>query len=61
LAEPVNSNLAWSLQDAIVLTRYGVEVRYPGDAPEPTVAEAQQALRLAQFVRKAILAALDLK
>jgi HEPN domain-containing protein len=61
LAEPVNSNLARSLQDAIVLTRYGVEVRYPGDMPEPTVAEAQEALRLAQSVRKAILAAPDLK
>jgi HEPN domain-containing protein len=61
LAEPVNSNLVSSLQDAIVLTRYSVEVRYPGDMPEPTVAEAQEALRLAQFVREAILAALDLK
>jgi HEPN domain-containing protein len=61
LAEPVNSNLARSLQDAIVLTRYSVEVRYPGDIAEPTVAEAQEALRLAQSVRGAVLAALDLE
>ena len=61
MAEPLNSNLARSLQDAIVLTRYGVEVRYPGDMPEPTMAEAQEALRLAQSVREAVLAALDLK
>ena len=61
LAEPLNFNLARSLQDAIVLTPYGVETRYPADMPEPTVAEAQEALRLAQSVRVAILAALDLK
>ena len=61
LAETVNSHLARSLQKTIVLTPYGVEVRYPGDMPEPTVAETQEALRLAQFVRQAVLAVLDLK
>jgi HEPN domain-containing protein len=57
----VDAPLAVSLAGATALNPYSVEARYPGDMPEPTVAEAQEALRLAQFVRKAILVALDLK
>jgi HEPN domain-containing protein len=60
LAEPVNSDLATSLQGVIVLTRYGVEIRYPGDAPEPSEAEAREAFDLARSVRDAVLPALDL-
>ena len=33
------------------LTRYATISRYPGDYPEPTLAEARQAVRLARRVR----------
>ena len=57
----VDAPLAQSLAGATALSPYSVEARYPGDMPEPTVAEGQEALRLAQFVREAVLAALELK
>lgn len=39
--------LVEKLRPAMMLTPYGVEVRYPGDAPEPSPEEANQALALA--------------
>jgi len=52
--------LAASLQDAVVLTSYGVEIRYPGDRPDATPEDAREAAALAQNVRKAIYDALPL-
>jgi HEPN domain-containing protein len=46
------------ITQAIALTPYGVEVRYPADLPEPTVSEARDALALAEAVYKAVLALL---
>ena len=47
-----------SLQDellsVVVLTDYGVEVRYPGDLPEVSAEEAREAVRLARLARDAI-------
>lgn len=40
---------------ATTLNPFGVEVRYPGDLPEPTLAEAQEAVAIAQRVRDAVL------
>jgi HEPN domain-containing protein len=57
----VDAPLALSIAEATALSPYGVEVRYPGDMPEPSVSEAQEALRLAELVREAVLAALGRK
>jgi len=59
LVATINDNLASSLRDVIVLTLYGVEMRYPGDSPEPTPAQAKESLQLAQSVRDAIRTALQ--
>ena len=54
----VDDALAKSLSSITSLNPYGVEVRYPGDLPEPTSAHAEEALRLAQATRDAILRSL---
>lgn len=58
LVESANPPLAQSLQGAIVLTDYAVDVRYPGDMPEPDVSEARTALALAVKVRDEVKGAL---
>jgi HEPN domain-containing protein len=55
LVEPVDANLATSLRDAIVLTPYGAELRYPGDRPDASPTEAREAVELARKVRDTIL------
>jgi HEPN domain-containing protein len=60
LIHPLDATLAESLRDVIVLTPYGVELRYPGDRPEATPREAQEAVELARKVRQAVNAALRL-
>ena len=42
-----DSRLADSMEEAIILTDYAVEPRYPGDFPDPTMDQAKEALRLA--------------
>lgn len=54
LARPLDSRLAEHLVEAATLTVYGVEVRYPGDLPDPDPAEAATALDLARKVRDAV-------
>ena len=54
LVETRDAALAKSLLDAVVLTPYGVEMRYPGDRPDASPAEAREAVRLARKVRDAI-------
>jgi len=55
LIAAVNDSLTTELRDVIVLTPYGIELRYPGDRPEATPSEARQAIELARQVRSAIL------
>jgi HEPN domain-containing protein len=55
LIAPTNGSLSESLRDVTVLTNYGVDVRYPGDLPGVTTSDAQQAVRLAEKVRKSVL------
>jgi len=50
--------MAESLRDAIVLTPYGAELRYPGDRPDATPAQVRCAIALATKVRDAVLRAL---
>jgi HEPN domain-containing protein len=55
LLEPEFSSLAAALQEAVALTSYGVEIRYPGDQPDPNEEESREAFELARKVRDAIL------
>lgn len=55
LLEPRYHALADELQDAVALSSYGVEIRYPGDQPDPNEEEARHAVELARKVRDAIL------
>lgn len=54
----VDPALANAVGESAVLTPYGVEVRYPGDEPEPTPKEAQAAVGLADQVRNAVIRSL---
>jgi hypothetical protein len=55
LIDPIDGSLSSSLRDTVVLTDYGVGVRYPSDSPSVTASDAQQAVPLADKVRKVIL------
>ncbi|MCK4304299.1 MAG: HEPN domain-containing protein [Candidatus Eisenbacteria sp.] len=49
-----DAETASSLRDAAVLTPYGVDIRYPGDQPEPGLEEARDAVEVARRVRDAV-------
>jgi HEPN domain-containing protein len=55
LLKPAVPDVVSALREAVILTPFGVDVRYPGDQPEPTTQETRQALDLARAVRQAIL------
>jgi len=55
LAGRMDSTLPDALKDAVMLTPYGVEYRYPGDYPEVQHADVQQAVECARRVREEIL------
>ena len=55
LIAPIDSKLSESLRDVIALTNYGVDVRYPGDFPNVTGSDAQQAIQMAEKVRRSVL------
>lgn len=55
LAGKAAADLPTILTTAAALTPYGVELRYPGDAPAPDEAEAKSAIALAEKVRDEIL------
>jgi HEPN domain-containing protein len=59
LAAPAQPDLTHDLKDAVMLTPYGVDIRYPGDAPEPNIQEAKQAVALARKVRDAVMKNLE--
>ena len=54
LIATVEAKLADALDDVIVLTPYGVALRYPGDRPDTTQDEAREAVELARKVRHAV-------
>jgi HEPN domain-containing protein len=58
LVAGVNAGMAKELWHVIVLTPYGVEMRYPGDRPEVTVEEAREAVELARLVRERVMGVL---
>lgn len=55
LIAPTDSKLSESLRDVTMLTNYGVDVRYPGDFPNVTSNDAQQAIQMADKVRRLVL------
>ena len=55
LVTPTDSKLSESLRDVIVLTNYGVDARYPGDFPDVSSSDAQQAIQMAEKVRGLVL------
>jgi HEPN domain-containing protein len=55
LIETRDAALAASLLDAVALTPYGVDLRYPGDRPDASPQEAREAAGLARKVREAVL------
>ena len=59
LVSAVAPELAASLADAISLTPFGAEIRYPGDFPELLPGEERTVFNLAKRTRGAILAQLD--
>ena len=60
MIEVRDSDLAAKLLDVIVLNTYAVDIRYPGDQPEPSQAESHEALALAIQVCDEILPLLPL-
>ena len=58
LIASTDSALASSLTGVAVLNPYGVEIRYPGDFPDTTDADAEEAMQLADKVQEAIFLAL---
>jgi len=59
LAAKQDAAFAESLGEAATLTPYGVEARYPGDAPDVTAEEAHNALRVARLVRDQVRSSLQ--
>jgi HEPN domain-containing protein len=58
LIASIDSSLAASLTEVAALNPYGVDIRYPGDVPEITREDAEEAMRLADRVKEAIFLAL---
>lgn len=58
-AGTVNPSLAESLRDTDALTPFGVEVRYPSDAPELLPGEENEVIDLARRVKHAVTISLD--
>jgi hypothetical protein len=54
----VNASIAESLRDADVLTPFGVEVRYPSEAPEVLPGGETEAIDIARRVRDAVMVSL---
>lgn len=54
LIASTGSSLAASLTEVTTLNPYGVDIRYPGDAPQITREDAEEAIRLANRVKEAI-------
>ena len=51
LAGKMDDKIPEILREAIILTPYGVDYRYPGEYPEVSRSDAERTLRLADHVR----------
>lgn len=59
LLYPALPDVCSEIMEAADLTHYGVEVRYPGDMPEPEEQETLEAIKIAEKVRDTIVAAIN--
>ena len=59
LVKDAEPETASSLRDAVALTPYGVDIRHPGDQPEPNREEAREAVELARKVRDTVMDRLE--
>jgi HEPN domain-containing protein len=59
LVGTVDDDITVKLHAAAELTPYGVDVRYPGDIPEPTRSETEDALVLARMVCEVVMRRLE--
>jgi HEPN domain-containing protein len=55
----VDAGIAESLRDAEALTPFGVETRYPSDAPEVLPGGEVEAIGMARMVRNAVMISLQ--
>ena len=55
----VSADLAASLADAVALSPYGVDIRYPGDFPDVLIGGEKPLFDLAHRVREAVMAELN--
>jgi len=55
LLKTVDADLANVVREASALTPYAMEARYPSDLPQPTLAQAQEAVAIAARVRDVVL------
>ena len=55
LLKGIDIQTATQLDNAGELTPYGVDIRYPGDQPDPDLDEAREAVDLARNVRDAVM------
>ena len=55
----VDASTAESLRDADALTPFGVETRYPSDAPEVPPGDEVEAIGMARVVRNAVMISLQ--
>lgn len=55
LIESRDAELTSSLFDVVILTPYGVALRYPGNRPDVSLEEAREAVRLARKARETIM------
>ena len=53
------ASIAERLRDAGALTPFGVEARYPGDAPEVLPGGEAEAIGMARVVRNAVMTSLE--
>jgi HEPN domain-containing protein len=58
LISAVAPEMAVALEEAAILTPYGVDIRYPGDFPEVLPGQEAEVFQLASRVREAVMAAL---
>ncbi|HPO16561.1 MAG TPA: HEPN domain-containing protein [Candidatus Hydrogenedentes bacterium] len=58
LTGTINPQMMQELNDIIILTPYGVEIRYPGDRPDASQEEVNKAVEMILRVRNCVLDAL---
>ncbi len=59
LTEKIIPGIQAKLRGAVILSQYGVEIRYPDEGPDLNKTQGAEAVRLADLVRAAVMERLD--